>query len=387
MASFLWLYTDSGSPLSTQGTVDSRWTATSLQAAHAQQSNPWRARNLRKWSKAYINDCEALPLSENGKSRTSCIDDDVVAAEIALHLQGLGKYVRSLDILHYLEQAGVKQRLKIKKTPHLSTAKRWMKKMGYHWTKNPAGQYVDGHEREDVVWYRQTKFLPACQALEDRTRKWLTDNTKMPDNHPPQRRIIIWFHDESTFYANDRRVVPWVFKGETAIPRTKGEGASLMVADFVSADYGWLRSPDGRTQGRVLFRCGKARDGYFTNLDIQNHTKNVMNILDEHYRDEDHTLIFDNATTHLKHADNALSARKMPKGVPKNGVNWGVEVNQIDADGKPVFSVDGKVCKSKVPMLDGRFDDGTAQPLYFPPNDPRGPEGIFKGMAVILEER
>ncbi|KIK97120.1 hypothetical protein PAXRUDRAFT_136944, partial [Paxillus rubicundulus Ve08.2h10] len=48
---------------------------------------------------------------------------------------------------------------------------------------------------------------------------------------------------------------------------------------------------------------------------------------------------------------------------------------------------DGKVCKSKVPMLDGRFDDGTAQPLYFPPNDPRGPEGIFKGMAVILEER
>ncbi|KIK81425.1 hypothetical protein PAXRUDRAFT_808007 [Paxillus rubicundulus Ve08.2h10] len=39
-----------------------------------------------------------------------------------------------------------------------------------------------------------------------------------------------------------------------------------------------------------------------------------------------------------------------------------------------------------MPMSNGRFDDGTAQPLYFTPDDPHGPEGIFKGMAVILEE-
>ena len=35
-------------------------------------------------------------------------------------------------------------------------------------------------------------------------------------------------------------------KSETAVPQAKGEGASLMVADFVSADYGWLWSPDGK---------------------------------------------------------------------------------------------------------------------------------------------
>ncbi|KAH7905399.1 hypothetical protein BJ138DRAFT_1106018 [Hygrophoropsis aurantiaca] len=394
LASFLWLYTDSGSRLA-KGTVYSCWTAASLRAAHAQQRPPWHAQqrppwhahNLRKWARAYIIDREALPLSGNGKSRKSRIDDDHVATDIALHLQSVGKYVRSLDIIHYLEQPGVKLRLKIKKTPHLSTAKKWMTKMGYRWTKNPAGQYVDGHEREDVVWYRQTVFLPAWQMLEDRTRKWLADNTEVLEPSSPHRHIVVWFHDESTFYANDRRVVRWVFKGETAVPRTKGEGASLMVADFVSADYGWLRSPDGNKQGRVLFRCGKARDGYFTNLDIQNHTKNAMDILDEHFSNEDHVLVFDNATTHLKRADNALSARKMPKGIPKKGGNWGVEVVKVDIDGKSVFSADGKVCKIKVPMSDGRFDDGTIQPLYFPPNDPRGPEGTFKGMAVILEER
>ncbi|KIK91814.1 hypothetical protein PAXRUDRAFT_13580 [Paxillus rubicundulus Ve08.2h10] len=111
-----------------------------------------------------------------------------------------------------------------------------------------------------------------------------------------------------------------------------------------------------------------------------------MGILDEHYHDEDHVLIFDSATTHLKHADNALSARKMPKGIPKSGGNWGVEVNQVNANGKAVYSADGKVCKIKVAMSDGRFDNGTAQPLYCPPNDLHGPKGVFKGMAVILEE-
>jgi hypothetical protein len=34
----------------------------------------------------------------------------------------------------------------------------------------------------------------------------------------------------------------------------------------------------------------------------------AMDILEEHYPDEDHVLVFDNATTHLKRADDALSA-------------------------------------------------------------------------------
>jgi hypothetical protein len=40
--------------------------------------------------------------------------------------------------------------------------------------------------------------------------------------------------------VNDQRKRCWVHKLEMAVPQAKGEGASLMVADFVSADYGWL---------------------------------------------------------------------------------------------------------------------------------------------------
>jgi hypothetical protein len=47
-------------------------------------------------------------------------------------------------------------------------------------------------------------------------------------------------------------------KSEKAVPRVKGEGASLMAADYVSADYGWMWSPDGKESARVLFKAGKA---------------------------------------------------------------------------------------------------------------------------------
>jgi hypothetical protein len=47
------------------------------------------------------------------------------------------------------------------------------------------------------------------------------------------------------FYANDRCEHCWVPDMETAVPKPKGKGTSLMISDFVSADYGWLRFPDG----------------------------------------------------------------------------------------------------------------------------------------------
>jgi hypothetical protein len=125
---------------------------------------------------------------------------------------------------------------------------------------------------------------------------------------PAGPRVVIWNHDESTYYANNRRKIRWVHKSEKAVLYAKGEGASLMVVDFISPDYGWLCSPDRKSKSRVLFKAGKARQGYFTNEDILKQAGDAMNILKQHYFDESHVLVFDNATTHLKRADDALSA-------------------------------------------------------------------------------
>ena len=80
----------------------------------------------------------------------------------------------------------------------------------------------------------------------------------------------------------------------------KGKGASHMVVDLVSADYGWLRLPDREEEARVLFKAGKNHKGYFTVENILNQAAKAIDILEKHYPDEDHVLVYDNATTHQK---------------------------------------------------------------------------------------
>ena len=136
---------------------------------------------------------------------------------------------------------------------------------------------------------------------------------------------------------------------------------------------------DGNESARVLFRAGKGRDGYFDN---GSQTARAMDILKEHYLHEDHVLIFDNATTHLKRAEGSLSASKMLKGPSEK---FFVDVHIVDNAGKPMYGPDGKILKRKVPMASGKFKDGTEQLFYYPEGHEHA--GKFKGMAKILEER
>jgi len=94
------------------------------------------------------------------------------------------------------------------------------------------------------------------------------------------------FQTSPTVHGTPLAQIRWVHKVEVAIPYAKGKGVSLMVTDFVSADYGWLHSPDGSQQAQVLFKAGKVWEGYFTNDDILWKATNMMDILPEHYPSE-----------------------------------------------------------------------------------------------------
>ena len=344
------------------------WIDASLKTAHSFQKSSHTAKRIRSWAHSFVADRNDLPKGLYGSWNVSLLDSGELAKEIHLHLLGIGKYVKAMDIVLFMDTPEIKQRYSLKKTISLKTAQRWMHMMDYRWTKGPSGQYVDGHEREDVVTYRQTKFLPTMAELEWNLRVWkdgIEEVTVNADKDQLEPRTVIWWHDESTFYAHDRREVYWVHKDETAVPRQKGEGASLMIADFVSADYGWLRF-DGEA-ARVLFKAGKNRDGYFTNSEILDHVTTAMNILDKHAPLEKHVFMFDNATTHLKRANDALSARNMPKGPSpskQDGQPFGVERTVKGVNGKPVYGTDGKLLKERVRMADATFSDGQPQSLY-----------------------
>jgi hypothetical protein len=128
----------------------------------------------------------------------------------------------------------VKQQFNLTKPISERMACLWMNS-DHRWRKTPIGQYSGGHERDDVVNYHQNIFPPAISELEPLMVKYegkidpktqLYIDNEMQETLPPLvptvKRVVLWFHDESTFYAQ-----------------------TLMVTHLVSAQYGWLESPDG----------------------------------------------------------------------------------------------------------------------------------------------
>jgi hypothetical protein len=107
------------------------------------------------------------------------LEDEDLAQELHLHLQGIGKYVAAQDIVDYMATDEMKACVKLKNGISLRTAQRWMKRMEYRWTKEPKGMYSDGHEREDVVDYRQNEFLPRWAELSKFTRKFTEDGDEI----------------------------------------------------------------------------------------------------------------------------------------------------------------------------------------------------------------
>ncbi|KAH9916440.1 uncharacterized protein B0H18DRAFT_1138762 [Fomitopsis serialis] len=64
---------------------------------------------------------------------------------------------------------------------------------------------------------------------------------------------------------------------------------------------------------------------------------------------------------------------------------FGVDVDVIGQDGKPIYGVNGKKLQQRVRMSDGVLPNGQPQSLYFEEGSEK--VGVFKGMEKILEER
>lgn len=363
------------------------WMEDSEQIAVTRGRGPYYGRILRHWIKAFIIDTTSLPTNAWGTGNVSHLDTEPnLREELCEHLRSIGKYVKAQDVIDHLNRPEVKAKYSASLPLSLKTAQRWMETLGYTWANTPTGCYVDGHERDDVVNYRQNIFLPAWFAKEPRLRVWTDENINDPaQSDPSTGNDVFWYHDETVNYAHDRRQLRWVPHNETAVPRPKGEGHSLMVADFISADYGWLQSPDGTESARVLIRPGARRDGYFTHDDVIAQVTKAMDILRKFYPHDNHIFIFDNASTHVKRAHDAISARNMPVNTPASGKNWFVKTPSLDENSNQIFNANGKKLMKSIPMAPGAFADGSPQPFYFPDGHERA--GKFKGMRAIVEER
>jgi hypothetical protein len=215
-----------------------QWQAASLQTAKSLGGSSYMAWSLRDWTRAFLANPDFIPEhNQKGRAGHSLIDDEDFIQELHLHLQSVGEYCTTEDITHYIGHPDILAKLNRMKTISHATAHQWMRKIGYRWTAHPHGQYADGHERPNVVEYRNKTFLPAVHKLKERMRKWGSDGQQEGTAINQECWVVLWYHDKSTFYAHDWQKKRWVHKSEMATPYAKGEGHSLMVVDFVSADY------------------------------------------------------------------------------------------------------------------------------------------------------
>ncbi|KAJ3521969.1 hypothetical protein NMY22_g12088 [Coprinellus aureogranulatus] len=343
------------------------WREASLVASIAQGHGSSHARNLRTWLHQFLD--------------RSILHDEDFSQAIQLHLQekAKGGYVKAQDIVDFvsqsqqmqdlLEKMGVKRR-----SISLSQAYRWLRANGYRYGRRRRGMYIDGHEREDVVAYRE-EFIERWAEYEKRMVVFDNDGQvatvpqgfKLPNPATPFELILVT-HDESTFYENDRRNLCWSHENDKPVPMRKGEGSSIMVSDFLTLKWGRLMYKDSETgeiiDPRVIFRAGKNRDGWFSSEDLLEQVDRAIDAFEGKTNGRAQALfMFDNAPSHQKRAADALSARYMPKGpsetwTPKGGVR----------------------------MRDAVLPNGDLQPLYFPEDHPTHP-GWFKGMEQIIRER
>jgi hypothetical protein len=111
-----------------------------------------------------------------------------------------------------------------------------------------------------------------------------------------------------------------------------------MVANFFSVDFGWLRGADDVSTQKTIWP-GKQHNGYFEGDNVINQAQETAQIVQVTWPDFDHVFVYDNATTHKKWADDALSACKMPKFTSgtrggNSAANFLVEQTQQDEKGQ-----------------------------------------------------
>ncbi|KAJ6483382.1 hypothetical protein C8R45DRAFT_788071, partial [Mycena sanguinolenta] len=244
MKIFLNFYTDPRSK------TYQHWGASALQAAVALGRGRYCIRSLCRLARQFIHDRSLLPINPFGDWNESLLVDEGLCTDIKLFLQEIGNHITAEKVVEFLSRPEIMEKHGITRKISVRTARRYLHALGYRYTELKKGQYTDGHEREDVVHERDNVYIPKIKNLQKRMQHYTRDGSPVIGPPPPGKRVIIWYHDESIFYAHDRKRKSWYHKDASKLHK-KGDGHSLMVADFVSVDFGWSpTSLDGKRTAR-----------------------------------------------------------------------------------------------------------------------------------------
>ena len=252
----------------------------------------WGGRLVRSWVQKWVKD-RVLPSSSKGRhgKSFSLLNDPAIRAELRSYVRtnkwamnpsklaefskkkmvpaAAEKYLQHIvdvempqGLKNYMElELFPRIQLKVGRGVSLSTARRILRSEGFRYTEHKKGLYYDGHERPDVVQYRQDEFLPKMAELRPRLVEYVVgvvneELEKVPTNYV-ERRLVLCAHDEMTAQANDGQKKSWIMEGEQPLKK-KGVGRGIHQSDIICSTIGWLR------EASQTLEYGKNYEGYWT---------------------------------------------------------------------------------------------------------------------------
>ncbi|KAI1007480.1 hypothetical protein K3495_g733 [Podosphaera aphanis] len=188
--------------------------------------------------------------------------------------------------------------------------------MGFNFSNIKKGVYIDGHEREDVVKYRE-------EVIRSRKEPF--------DPQPNEKPLVFVTNDEPIFNANDGKRQMWINR-ESQPLQPKGKEKDIMASTFLTPG-GILKVPNTvpdeelmrdasfpRDESRkpvreasLLLEYGKDNCWTGENL-VGQTTKVAIPILRYAFPNFQAVFVFDNPAKHCAFAPDALLVSKMNLG-------------------------------------------------------------------------
>jgi hypothetical protein len=201
-----------------------------------------------------VSDCQLLPQPAYRGNHESLLADEDFANDLQLYLLEKSKtsYLSACTIVKYVASEAVQQKHGSVSIVEQTTC-RWLNRMEWRYGKVRRGMYIDSHKRDDMVAYRtgfverwRTLYAPQMITYNNGGSTAFTPIT-IPGQDPCFQLILVT-HNESTSYAYNRRKSKWNAPSRLSGPDTehKGDGASIMVSDFLTADWGRLVDNKGK---------------------------------------------------------------------------------------------------------------------------------------------
>jgi hypothetical protein len=340
--------------------VDTGETVMKSEYAYAKRSIKHGGLVLRRWAQTFYG--RTMPPMVRKEYRASaealinCEDFRDLARKVLHSQQGMLNTAAAKSIFLVLIKTVASVVVPISD----STVRRWLKVLGYqHKVIDKGGIYFDGHNRPDVIEYRQEVYLRKLAELEPRMAEFEKRKDATFERAPADgggvgaadanadilavldddddgkwvpvtkliagREVVVLFQDESTVMSTDLQVRGWVHaSGHGTGIKKKKRGQGIMISGYINTRTGVLRMSkeqfdaavaegyDGPQDSTEFLEFGKG-NWWTGDSQVEQVKKSVLPLVKWLFPADKFEVfvVYDHSTCHSCYAPDALKAERM----------------------------------------------------------------------------